>query len=63
MPLGDIQSEEVRAVVLQLVLPALAAATEDQVVKVTLTYLNVISSTTVTSSYELKVKRSGKCGG
>eukprot|EP00731_Ephydatia_muelleri_P001001 Em0001g1001a len=58
VPLGDIQSEEVRAVVLQLVLPALAAASQDPVVKVTLTYFNVISSKTEIVSSELIVNRS-----
>ena len=59
LSLGDLQSEEGRDVVLEIVLPALAAPTQDTVLKATLSYFNVISSTMETASYELAINRAG----
>ena len=59
--LGDLQSEEERDVVFQLVLPALAAPSQDAVIKSTLTFFNVFTSTMETVSHDLVIIRAGKC--
>lgn len=58
--LGDIQSEEERDIVLQLLLPGLEAPVEEPVVKVTLSYFNVVTSTLDTVECEIVASRTGE---
>lgn len=59
--MGDLQSEEERDIVLELVLPALSAANEsDPTLKSELSYFNVITSALDTVGHQLDVNRSGE---
>lgn len=59
--MGDIQSEEERDIVMELLLPALPAPVkEDPVVKVQLSYFNIITSQLDTIDFDLVVDRSGE---
>eukprot|EP00731_Ephydatia_muelleri_P001021 Em0001g1021a len=61
--LGDIQSEEGRDIVMSLILPALAASTTESVLKATISYFNVISSSMQTISCDLVVSRTDAAPG
>ena len=60
IPMGDLQSEEERDIVLELKLPALPSPTQDTVLRSTLSYFNVISSELDTIQSELVLSRGGK---
>jgi len=57
IPMGDIQSEEERDIVLELKLPALPSPQPDTVLVVTLSYFNVITSALDTLTHELTISR------
>ena len=60
--LGDIQSEEGRDIVLRLSLPPVDSVQKQIVMKVSISYFNVISSVLDTAEAELVADRSGECG-
>ena len=57
--MGDLQSEEERDVVLELKLPALSSPQQDLVLKASLSYFDVITSTLNTVNFDLTVDRKG----
>ncbi len=58
--MGDLQSEEERDIVLELMLPALPGPVEkDLVVKAELSYFNIITSQFDTVECQLTVNRTG----
>eukprot|EP00731_Ephydatia_muelleri_P000926 Em0001g926a len=61
--LGDIQYEERRDIVMNLILPALGASRTECVLKATLSYFNVISSSMQTISCDLVVNRTDTAPG
>ena len=61
IPLGDIQSEEERDIVLELKLPVLPSPQPDTALVTTLSYFNVITSALDTLTTELTVNRTGTC--
>ena len=61
IPLGDIQSEEERDIVLELKLPVLPSPQPDTTLVTTLSYFNVITSALDTLTTELTVNRTGTC--
>ena len=61
IPLGDIQSEEERDIVLELKLPVLPSPQPDATLVTTLSYFNVITSALDTLTTELTVNRTGTC--
>ena len=60
IPMGDLQSEEERDIVLELKLPALPSPTQDTVLRSTLSYFNVINSELDTVQSELVLSRGGE---
>ena len=56
---GDLQSEEEKDIVLELKLPALSSPQQDLVLKASLSYFNVITSTINPVSCDLTVDRKG----
>ena len=60
IPLGDIQSEEERDIVLELLLPSLEAPHEGPVLKVSLSYFNVVTSALENAECEMVANRSGE---
>ena len=57
--MGDLQFEEERDVVLELKLPALSSPQQDLVLKASLSYFNVITSTSETDTVNLTIERKG----
>ena len=60
IPMGDLQSEEERDIVLELNLPALPSPIQDTVLRSTLSYFNVINSELDTVQFELILQRGGE---
>ena len=60
IPMGDLQSEEERDIVLELKLPALASPAQDTVLRTTLSYFNVINSELDTIQSDLVLSRGGE---
>ena len=57
--MGDLQSEEQRDILIELLLPALPNPTSDQVIGSQLVYFNVITSALDTVDCPLVLKRTG----
>lgn len=60
IPMGDLQSEEERDIVLELKLPAVSSPQQDTVLRTTLSYFNVITSELDTVQSELILSRGGE---
>ena len=58
--MGDLQSEEERDIVLEVKLPPLPTPQQDLVMKASLSYFNIITSSLDTVTFDLIVDRKGK---
>ena len=57
--MGDLQSEEERDIVLEVKLPSLPAPQQALVMKASLSYFNIITSSLDTVTFDLIVNRKG----
>ena len=59
VPMGDLQSEEERDIVLEVKLPSLPTPQQALVMKASLSYFNIITSSLDTVTFDLIVNRKG----